>query len=82
MTDRQQERYRALGECLIMFEAQQRMFSRNESMLWPKDGYERPWEEAKTRCRIIREMLQEVRYGDRGEKDQPAAADAPAARNG
>ena len=45
-----------------MQEALQRMFSRSESLLEPKQGYEKPWEEAREKCVLLREMLQEVRY--------------------
>lgn len=69
MGEMQMARYRVLSECLVMQEALQRMFSRSESLLEPKDGYERPWAEARERCMVIREMLQEVRYADPVEGD-------------
>lgn len=62
MNEKQLARYRVLSECLVMQEALQRMFSRSESLLEPKQGYEKPWEEAREKCTLLREMLQEVRY--------------------
>ncbi|MBE5803343.1 MAG: hypothetical protein E7316_02415 [Clostridiales bacterium] len=77
MSDKQLARYRALSECLVMQEALQRMFSRSESLLEPKDGYERPWAEARERCMVIREMLKEVRYADEGDAVATAGDDPP-----
>lgn len=79
MSDKQLERYRVLCECLTVFEADQRRFSRNESMLEPKPGYERPWEETKKRREILKEMLIEVRYD--GNQAEPAAANAAKKRD-
>lgn len=79
MGEMQLERYRVLSECLVMQEALQRMFSRSESLLEPKDGYERPWAEARERCMVIREMLVEVRYNLTNEsesEDSPSVASA------
>lgn len=69
MSEKMLARYRVLSECLVMQEALQRMFSRSESLLEPKEGYERTWAEARERCMVIREMLQEVRYADPDEGD-------------
>ena len=57
------ERYSVLQECLILMEAQQRMYSRNGSNLEAKPGFERPFEELQQRIYVLREMLREVRYG-------------------
>lgn len=57
------ERYGVLQECLILMEAQQRMFSKNGSNLEAKPGFEKPFEEVQQRLDVLRAMLREVRYG-------------------
>lgn len=64
VTRMNQERYTVLSECLVLMEAQKRAFSRNEAAQEAKTGYERPYAEADKRCRVVREMLREIRYGE------------------
>lgn len=57
------ERYRVLGECLVLMEAQKRMMSRNECSEVAKPGFEAAFEEMEQRLCVLREMLRELRYG-------------------
>lgn len=56
------ERYKALSECVVLMEAQLRVFSKNEALLTAKEGYERPFDETRQTLYTLKEMLREVRY--------------------
>lgn len=57
------EKYRVLRECLVLMEAQKRMFSRNEACQIAKEGYEKAFEEIEQNICVLRGMLREIRYG-------------------
>ena len=64
MTYQALRRYQALSACLTVIEANIRAFSRNQTALEPRKGYEAAWQEEKEHAACIREMMEEVRYGD------------------
>lgn len=57
-------RYQVLGACLTVIEANIRVFSRNMASQEPREGYELAFREEQERAACIREMMQEVRYGE------------------
>lgn len=63
MTEKEQERFEVLGECLTLVEAQVRLFSNNQAMLSAKKGYEKAWEQERHKAEIIRTMMRELRAG-------------------
>lgn len=54
-------RYETLMECLTMIEAQVRRFSKNQTMMTPKPGYERAWNEENEKRAVIQQMIREIR---------------------
>lgn len=64
MTEQAQRRYQALNACLTVIEAHIRAFSKNQASHEPKKGYEDAWREEQENAACIREMMQEVRYGE------------------
>ncbi len=54
-------RYRVLGECAVMVEAQKRRFSRNEASQTAKPGYEAAFEQEEANLEVLREMMRECR---------------------
>lgn len=55
------DRYRVLGECLILMEAQRRIMSNNNASLSPREGYEQAFANIDADIRVLREMLTENR---------------------
>ena len=68
MSDQAMKRYKALGACMTIIEANIRAFSRNQAALEPKEGYEAAFREEQENAACIREMMQEVRYGQQGQE--------------
>ena len=56
--------YVALGECLVLVEAQRRRFSKNECDREPKPGYEKAYDGETVRLQAIREVMEEIRAED------------------
>lgn len=63
MTEKEQERFEVLGECLTLVEAQVRLFSNNQAMLSAKQGYEKAWEQEQKKRQVLQEMMRELRAG-------------------
>lgn len=63
MTEKEQERFEVLGECLTLVEAQVRLFSNNQAMLSAKKGYEKAWEQEQKKRQVLQEMMRELRAG-------------------
>ncbi len=57
------DRYSVLDECLIIFEAEARRFSRAHANQVARDGYEKAFAIAKEKAEVIRELMREARYG-------------------
>ena len=55
------DRYQVLGECLLIFEADRRRFSLNDTGFSPKPGYEDAYANTETRLEILRGILREER---------------------
>ncbi len=57
------DRYSVLDECLIMFEAESRRFSRNHANQVAQEGYEQAFASARKKAEVIRDLMREARYG-------------------
>lgn len=58
------EKYEVLSECLTQVEAMVRRFSRNQTMISPRPGYEAAWAEEKKKQQVLQEMMREIRRGE------------------
>ncbi|MBR4394460.1 MAG: hypothetical protein IKT07_10650 [Oscillospiraceae bacterium] len=56
-------RRQVLSECLVIFEARARSVSKNLANREPMEGYEKQFDADQLRCRVIRELMQDIERG-------------------